>query len=388
VAQIIDGSPAAAKDGLKVGDRILAISPHGDKSEESFVYTLSLPHSEFRKLLQGEEGSHLRLRISRKDVKVSPLEVELERVRLDHVSVPWKPKASESTDEFDHRISVSVRKVPGKTGEHKLGVIAFQSFYDSGDKVSVSSDIRKALTRLEDEGIDGLLLDLSQNDGGVTTEASKVAGLFLEKGNLNGDLFPDGSFKIFTDLDPHIYYRGPLAILTSRETKSSAEQLTSILKDYGRALIIGDDRTYGKGTGWLAEEIHIEKDGGLFSSSEVYRAVAGVTTMMYFSPSGKTPQFDGIIPDILVPGQFKDALTEKNSSRYPIPNLGPGEPFLSSDEEIGAGRSWRKITPDLIAKLKARHESREKAPKTGEKPEEHQLNAALAILSDWASESP
>lgn len=183
-----------------------------------------------------------------------------------------------------------------KFGNGIIGLVALHSFYQGLGEVSSVNDLRQAITNLQKEGnLRGLLIDMRDNTGGFLTQAIKVAGLFISSGIVVISKYSNGESAVYRDVDGKATYQGPLVILTSRETASAAEIVAEALQDYGTAIIVGDEHTYGKGT--IQSQTVTEKgDHALFK----------VTVGKYYTVSGKSPQLQGVKADIVVPGPLSN----------------------------------------------------------------------------------
>ena len=133
-------------------------------------------------------------------------------------------------------------------GNGIIGIINLHSFYQGKD-ISSEEDVRNAIDKLQGQGdLRGLILDLRSNSGGFLSQAIKVAGLFITDGVIVISKYSNGEEKIYRDVDSQVAYDGPLIVLTSKATASAAEIVSQALQDYGVALVVGDEHTYGKGT--------------------------------------------------------------------------------------------------------------------------------------------
>jgi carboxyl-terminal processing protease len=191
---------------------------------------------------------------------------------------------------------IKAHSVPCGLG--RLGIIKLSSFYDNKMGASSEADLKEAIASLRKQGhLMGLVLDLRQNSGGFLSQAVKVSGLFINAGVVAVSRYAHGRVSYLRDLDPHRYFDGPLIVLTSKASASAAEVVAGALQDYGRALIVGDDRTYGKGSIQYQNVTDAE-------AKNYYKVTVG----RYFTVSGKTTQIDGVKADIQVPSfyhQFK-----------------------------------------------------------------------------------
>ncbi len=184
-----------------------------------------------------------------------------------------------------------------------IGTISLDTFYEGENGVSAVQDVGRAIRDLEAKGkLLGLVLDLRNNPGGYLTQAVKVAGLFISDGVVVVSKYSNGDKQYYRDLDSNNYYNGPLVVLTSRLTASAAEIVAQALQDYGVAVVVGDDRTYGKGT----IQAQTVTDSG---ASSYFKVTVGE----YYTPSGRSPQIEGIKSDVLLPGPYSQT---KVGERY------------------------------------------------------------------------
>ena len=141
-----------------------------------------------------------------------------------------------------------------KGGTTRLGVIDLPSFYAYADEHgsargrSATADVSRLVKKLKAERVQGIVLDLRRNGGGSLEEAISLTGLFIRKGPVVQTRDQAGNIEVDTDNDPAVLYDGPLVLLTSRFSASASEILAGALQDYGRALVVGDSSTFGKGT--------------------------------------------------------------------------------------------------------------------------------------------
>jgi carboxyl-terminal processing protease len=195
---------------------------------------------------------------------------------------------------------VDVKSIP--FGNGIIGVITLYSFYQGGG-ITSEEDVRRAIRKLEAEGnLRGLILDLRSNTGGFLSQAVKVAGLFITNGVIVISKYADGEQRFYRDVDGKTIFDGPLIVLTSKTTASAAEIVAQALQDYGVALIVGDEHTYGKGT-IQTQTITDNQSSSYFK----------VTVGKYYTVSGKTPQKEGVKADIVVPSHWNQ---EKIGEEY------------------------------------------------------------------------
>ncbi len=231
------GGPAARSGRLKVGDRIVAVAQGNQKP----VDIVDMPLPDAVKLIRGPKGTRVRLTLipagaadasARKTITLVRDEVKLADQRAKASIVDW-PRTNRPA--------------------LRLGVIDLPAFYGGFDQSgakssSATADVAKLIRKLEAEHIQGLVLDLRHNGGGSLAEAITLTGLFIHEGPVVQTREPDGQVDVDADTDASELYDGPLIVLTSRFSASASEILAGALQDYGRALIVGDQSTFGKGT--------------------------------------------------------------------------------------------------------------------------------------------
>ncbi len=175
-----------------------------------------------------------------------------------------------------------------------IGKLTLPSFYESAQAPSCEADLRVALRELKKQGkLHGLVLDMRNNLGGFLSQAVKVAGLFMTSGVVVISKYAEGEIQYLRNLDPRIYYNGPLVVLTSKMSASAAEIVAQALQDYGVGIVVGDERTYGKGT--------IQYQTVTDTAAEAFFKV---TVGRYYTVSGRSTQIEGVKADILVPTDY------------------------------------------------------------------------------------
>jgi carboxyl-terminal processing protease len=175
-----------------------------------------------------------------------------------------------------------------------IGKLTLPSFYESSDSSSCEADIREALRELKKKGkLLGVVLDMRNNLGGFLSQAVKVSGLFITSGVVVISKYAQGEVQYLRNIDPRVYYNGPLVVLTSKLSASAAEIVAQALQDYGVALVVGDERTYGKGT----IQYQTVTDTGAQSFFKV-------TVGRYYTVSGRSTQIEGVKADIVVPSAY------------------------------------------------------------------------------------
>ena len=296
-----DGIGIVIKQGVNgyFVKRLLADSPaerHGDIAPNDRIVTVEgkevdqMSVEEVMDLLRGPHGSNVSLTLARQleDGKEKEVAITLTRELI----VIHDGRVETDFEEFNNGI---------------IGLIKLHSFYQGKHGVTSERDLRAAIAELDNQGkLRGLILDLRDNNGGFLTQAVKVAGLFITNGVIVISKYSDGEEHVYRDMDGKVSYQGPLIVLTSKQTASAAEIVAQALQDYGVALIVGDEQTYGKGT--IQSQTVTNKEGGSYFK---------VTVGKYYTVSGKTPQKHGVKADIIVPGFASRAQVIKEVVEYP-----------------------------------------------------------------------
>lgn len=266
ITGFMPNSPASKAQRIQVGDQILEVN--GQPVSKMDV-------TKVRESLQGERGSAVNLLLKHPN-QVAPYNLTMKRDTI----VINEGRAEVSYESFGNGI---------------VGIIKLDSFYRGPNGISSESDVKRAIQDLDSKGnLRGLVLDLRENTGGFLSEAVKVAGLFITNGVVVISKYNTGEEHYYRDMDSSVAFDGPLIVLTSRATASAAEIVAQALQDYGVAVIVGDEQTYGKGT---IQSQTVTRDDGRGSFFKV-------TVGKYYTVSGKTPQIQGVKADIVVPGKF------------------------------------------------------------------------------------
>lgn len=269
------------------------------KKESKLAISYLIPDAPAEKSGKIKEGDHI-LKIDGIPVAHESIKNALNLLRTPNEKVTLTLKSPEATEE--HVVTLKKQAIPINKGRAEygyenfangiIGKISLHSFYQNSHGVSSEKDMADAIEKLEKIGnLRGLILDLRDNTGGFLTQAVKVAGLFISSGVIVISKYSNGEEHIYRDIDGAAHYKGPLVILTSKETASAAEIVAQSLQDYGKAVIVGDEHTYGKGT----IQNQTVTSGG--SGSSFFKVTVG----KYYTVSGQTPQLQGVKADIVVP---------------------------------------------------------------------------------------
>jgi carboxyl-terminal processing protease len=333
IEQLLPGGAAAKSGELKTKDMITAVA---EGEGGPFVNVMDQELRDVVKKIRGKKGTKVRLSIMRKEEgETKKFQVTLVRDKID-------------LEDEAAQLSYIDRKIGNK--DYKIALINLPSFYADSRRGGRSSaaDVRKLLREARQKNVDGVVLDLSTNGGGSLEDAVSIAGLFFREGNVvkQSSRNPLQGEVILPDEDPVVHYGGPLVILTSRVSASASEIVAGALKDYQRAVVVGGDHTYGKGTVQAVEEL----PQGL--------GALKTTIGMFFTSGGRSTQHVGVNSDIVFPSAWStDEIGEKTLD-YSLPPR-TLKPFLSAEAFVASGPSaWKVVGRKEIEQLKRQSDRR------------------------------
>lgn len=301
VLNVIAGGPASIDGRLAPNDRITAV---GQGKEGDLVDVVGWQLDDVVQLIRGPSGTSVRLQILPADATPGADQYMLDLVR-DKVKLEEQAAAAE-------RIEI---ERDGQT--RHIGVISVPSFYQDYDArsrgeedyVSTTRDVRRLINELEDEGIDGLVIDLRGNGGGHLSEATSLTGLFVGDGPIVQLKDTNGRIEVLEEEATEPAYSGPLALLVDRFSASASEIFAAAIQDYRRGVVIGQ-QTFGKGTVQnlyvLDQYARRVPDPGLGQLT--------LTIGKYYRVTGGSTQHRGVLPDIDLPSAV-DPETIGESSR-------------------------------------------------------------------------
>lgn len=331
IEALVPGGAAAKSGQIMIQDKIMAVGQDSGPMEN----VIDLDLKDVVKKIRGKKGTKVKLNILRAESEGRKrLEVTLVR---DKVSLE---------DEAAQLIPVE-KEIAGK--KRKFGVINLPSFYSDGKRGgrSCAADMKKLVKEARDQKMEGLVLDFSQNGGGSLEDAVKIAGLFFKTGDVVKQAGrADGrEEQTYTDSDSAVDWAGPLVVLTSRVSASASEIVSGALQDYKRAVVVGSDHTFGKGS--IQTVVPIPYDLGAVK----------VTIGMFYIPGGNSTQHRGVLGDVILPNFYSDDIGEKTLDYSLPPAKLPS--FVSKSAFVKEGEgAWKEVNNDLIKQLKQKSEKR------------------------------
>jgi carboxyl-terminal processing protease len=291
IQELVPGGPAARSGLLKPGDRIIAVA-QGTKEP---VDVVNVPTSHAVEKIRGPKGSTVTLTILPAGAAegAAPKKVVLVRDEIKLEEQESKAHILDWPADKGHTL--------------RLAVIDLPSFYaemggreGGSTRRSATADVSRLMNKLKAERVEGIALDLRRNGGGSLEEAIKLTGLFIRSGPVVQTRGPDGDVEIGNDTDSTLQFDGPMVVLISRHSASASEILAGALQDYGRAVLVGDTATFGKGTVQnLVPLAPLMDRSGLSYSYDP--GSLKITVRKFYRPGGASTQLRGVASDIVLP---------------------------------------------------------------------------------------
>ena len=292
VQRVVPGGPAEFEGSLRAGDRIVGV---GQGDTESVVDVIGWRLDDVVDLIRGPKGSIVRLQI-RPDPKTGNSESRILALTRDEIKL--EEQAAQST----------LLAVRDTEQVRRIGVIDIPTFYvdfdarsrGDADYRSTTRDVGRLITELENEGIDGLIIDLRGNGGGALAEATALTGLFIDSGPVVQVRDARGRTRVNRDPSDGLAYAGPLAVIVDRDSASASEIFSGAIQDYHRGIIVGEP-TYGKGT--VQNLIDLDRYS---QDPEQSLGQLKLTIAQFFRITGASTQHRGVVPDIALPSRGPD----------------------------------------------------------------------------------
>ena len=279
IVEVIIGGPVWRDNLLNVGDIIISVAQSEDE-EPTEISLMKL--SDATDLIKGEKGTNVYLTVKRVDGGIEQIVVTRDIVELEETYA----KSSIINDESS-----------------KYGLINLPRFYvdfdDYGER-NAATDLKKEILNLKSKGINGLILDLRNNGGGSLKTVVDITGFFIERGPVVQVKSIGGRREILRDNDPSIIWDGPLVILVNEFSASASEILAAALQDYNRAIILGSNQTYGKGTVQNIVDLNNVISGSTYGDLGSLK----ITTDKFYRVNGGSTQLEGVKSDITFPNRY------------------------------------------------------------------------------------
>jgi carboxyl-terminal processing protease len=280
IVELVSGGPAWKQGELEEGDIILKVTQDEEDAEPLDIVGMRLDDA--IKFIKGPKGTVVHLTVKKKiDGSTKTISITRDLVQLEETFV-----------------KSSVVEKDGK----KYGVINLPKFYISFDDQNFrdsAKDMAKEIERLKEENVEGLLIDLRNNGGGSLKTAIEIAGLFIDEGPVVQVKYRGEKPVVKNDKDSKIQWKGSLVLLVNELSASASEIFAAAMQDYNRAVIIGGNQTYGKGTVQNVLPINqfypnYDKDLGFLK----------MTIQKFYRINGGSTQMEGVYSDIALPDRY------------------------------------------------------------------------------------
>jgi len=333
IKSLSPGGPAQRSKKVRAGDKVFAVA---QGSTGAFVDIYDIDLRDVVKKIRGKKGTIVRLKLLRKAAG-GPFEVTLTRAKVDLQDMTPRVEL----------VTITRTNQDGHVRALRLAVLDVPSFYfDRTTKQlfgkyerSTVADVRRLLEQCATSGVDGVIMDLQRNGGGSLDESVDAAGLFLQRANVVISRDIQTPRRVLHDSDPTIGYGGPLIVTVSRVTASGAEIVAGALQDYRRALLVGGDHTFGKGT--IQQVIPLPAKLGALK----------ITVGEYFLASGRSPQHSGVIPEIILPSELAAVEIGERYQDSALPAQSVSGALSSSKRSGGGHGPWEPLHEADVARL-------------------------------------
>ncbi|WP_372611880.1 carboxy terminal-processing peptidase [Halomonas sp.] len=290
ITSLVPGGPAERAGVLEPADRIIAV---GQEDEGEMVNVVGMRLDNVVDLIRGPKGSVVRLDV------VPAQAVDMTRSQVVEIT-------RDTVNLEDQAAQGEVIEIERDDGTHRIGVIEIPTFYvdfdawqaGEEDFRSTTRDVAREIERLEEEGIEGIVLDLRNNGGGALQEANSLIGLFIDRGPTVQVRDARGRISLYGDTETGTEYDGPLGVLVNRLSASASEIFAGAIQDYGRGLVLGSS-TFGKGT--------------VQTLNDLSHGQMKLTRAKFYRISGDSTQHRGVEPDIIFPSLVDPDLIGESS---------------------------------------------------------------------------
>jgi carboxyl-terminal processing protease len=335
VANIVPGSPSWKDGELEPGDIILKVA----QGDEEFVDLVDMRLDEAVLLIRGKKGTVVRLSIKKK------IDGALKEISLIRDVVVLEDTYAKSAIINDP-----------KSGKN-YGYLKLPSFYVDFGNVNGRNcydDVKAEIEKLKSENVSGIIFDLRDDGGGSLEDVVKIAGLFIKDGPIVQSVGSKGAKKIHKDLDPQVQYGGTLVVMVNAISASASEIFAAAMQDYNRAIIIGGNSTYGKGT--VQNFTELDRMVPKKPADMEDLGSLKMTVQKFYRIDGGATQRKGVIPDIIVPDyynymEFNESFTDYSMPWDEISSLSYSTWDLGFDKQYISTLSEKRINNDTIFNL-------------------------------------
>jgi carboxyl-terminal processing protease len=326
IEEVIAGGPADLDKRLKAGDKILAV---GQGTNEP-IDAVNMKLNRVVDMIRGRKGTLVHLVISPAGSTAG----------ASHADIILKRDVVSIKDSLAKAHVIEHKLPDGQT--EKFGVVDLHDFYKN-----TAADVSKLVVDLKKQGVAGIILDFRNNGGGLLDQAVDLTGLFINKKEPVVQIRRyDGYIDQLAPDDTQAVYDGPLLVMVNKMSASATEIVAAALQDYGRAIIVGDQSTHGKGT--VQTLIPLDQQMPIGFPPDPGPGNLKMTVQKFYRVAGGSTQQKGVVPDIVLPSVL-DAL-ELGETTLPY--------YLGYDTVPAAAYTNFNLVSPYIAQLKAGSDAR------------------------------
>jgi carboxyl-terminal processing protease len=294
IASVLSGSPASKSGELQAGDIIQKVAQGKEEPIDltGFVVTDAV------KIIRGKKGTEVRLTVKKLDGAIKIVTLIRDEIVQDETFA---------------------RSAIVKEGGSRIGYIFLPEFYADFDHPNGARsyiDVAKEVTKLKEQKVDGIVIDLRNNGGGSLYDVVQMAGLFIDEGPIVQVKDRDNKPSVLKDKDKSVLYTGPLAVMVNEFSASASEIFAAAIQDYQRGVIIGSTSTYGKGT--VQRNIGLDPETG-FSMSNSDLGTVKLTLQKFYRINGGSTQLKGVYSDIVLPDNLENLKVREKDDPDALP---------------------------------------------------------------------
>ncbi|MFZ9386859.1 MAG: carboxy terminal-processing peptidase [Chitinophagaceae bacterium] len=294
VSSVMTGSPAWKSGDIQAGDVIIKVAQGNEEPIDLTGYSVT----DAVKVIRGKKGTEVRLTIKKQDGATKVVSIIRDEIVQDETFA---------------------RSAIVKNGNSRIGYIYLPEFYADFDRPNGNRsfvDVAKEVTKLKEEKVDGIIIDLRNNGGGSLYDVVQMAGLFIEEGPIVQVKDRDNKPTVLKDKDRNVLYTGPLAVMVNEFSASASEIFAAAIQDYNRGVIIGSTSTYGKGT--VQRNIGLDTEAG-FSMTNSDLGTVKLTLQKFYRINGGSTQLKGVSPDIVLPDNLEQLKVREKDDEDALP---------------------------------------------------------------------
>ncbi|HHH49524.1 MAG TPA: tail-specific protease [Saprospiraceae bacterium] len=281
VSSIVPGGPAWKQKGLEVDDKIVKVA----QGDNEALDVTGMRVDDVVKYIRGKKGTVVKLTVKKVDGTTQVIPITRDVVIIG--------------ESFAKSLIIETGEEIGKVGYIRLP--RFYADFNRRGGRSCATDVAKEVAKLKAENVNGIIIDLRNNGGGSLRDVVRMSGLFIEEGPIVQVKAKEGKAEVLSDKDPRVQYDGPLVVMVNTYSASASEIMAAALQDYGRAIIVGSNSTFGKGT----VQRFFDLDRAIRGFNEIKPlGEVKLTIQKFYRVNGGSTQLKGVIPDIILPDRY------------------------------------------------------------------------------------